>query len=64
VAEVRKRGNAALFEFVRNFDKSDFSENDLRIGKTELREATKRVSPEFLRAIRQASHNIRKVAEK
>lgn len=64
VAEVRKRGNAALFEFVRKFDKSDFSENDLRIGKTELREATKRVSPEFLRAIRQASHNIRKVAEK
>jgi len=64
VAEVRKRGNAALFEFVRKFDKSDFSENDLRIGKTELREATKRVSPEFLRAIRQASHNIRKVAAK
>src|SRR5262249_2379939 len=64
VADVRKRGDAALFEYTRKFDNLEFDESDLRIDKEQMREALKRVSPEFLRAIRQASRNIRKVAEK
>ena len=64
VADVRKRGDAALFECARKFDNPDFSEKDLRISEKELREAAKRISPEFFRAIRQTSRNIRKVAGK
>jgi histidinol dehydrogenase len=64
VANIRKRGDAALFEYTRKFDNPEFVEGNLRIGEGEMRAARKRVSPEFLRAIRQASRNIRKVAEK
>jgi len=64
IAEVRKRGDEALFEFARKFDHSEFCEKDLRIGTGEMSAARMRVSPHFLRAIRQASKNIRTVAEK
>lgn len=64
ILDVRKRGDAALFEYTRKFDNPEFIEGDLRIGKREMRAARNRVSPQFLRAIRQASRNIRKVAEK
>jgi histidinol dehydrogenase len=64
VAAVRERGDAALFECTRKFDNPEFGEKELRIGRNEMRAARKRVSAEFLKAIRQASRNIRKVAEK
>jgi len=64
VAEVRTRGDAALFEFVRKFDNAEFGDTDLRIGKNEIRAARKKVRPDFLRAIRQAARNIRAVAER
>ena len=64
ISDVRERGDAALFEYTRKFDNPKFLERDLRIGKSELRAARNSASPEFLRAIRQASRNIRKVAEK
>ena len=64
VERVRDCGDAALFEFVRRFDNAEFREKDLQIGKSEIRVARKRVSAEFLRAIRQASRNIRAVAKR
>ena len=63
VAEVRKGGDAVVFDYTRKFDNPQFIEADLRIGKNEMRGARKRVSADFMRAIRQASRNIRKVAE-
>jgi len=64
IREVRKRGDAALIEFARKFDHPGFCEGDLRIRRSEMRAARKRVSAEFVRAIRQASRNIRMVAKK
>src|SRR5262249_2155297 len=64
VVEVRLGGDAALFEFVRQFDNSAFGEKNLRIGKAEMRASRKRVSADFVRAIRQASRNIRAVAKR
>ncbi|HWZ96575.1 MAG TPA: histidinol dehydrogenase [Candidatus Dormibacteraeota bacterium] len=64
VAEIRQRGDAALFEFVRKFDNAGFRGKDLRIGKKQIRAARKRVPEDFLSAIRHASRNIRAVAER
>lgn len=63
VARVRADGDAALFEFARKFDSAEFRDKDLRIGKSEIRAARKRVSADFHRAIRQASRNIRVIAK-
>ena len=64
IAAVRKGGDAALFSFVRKFDHAKFRAQDLWVTRAEIRAAAKQVSPDFLRAIRQASRNIRLVAER
>jgi histidinol dehydrogenase len=63
VADVRKRGDAALLAWTRKLDHAKFRAKDLWISQREIRAAKQNVSPDFLRAIRQASRNIRGVAE-
>jgi histidinol dehydrogenase len=64
VADVRDRGDQALFAWTEKLDGSRSNERNLWVSQKEFREARKRVSAEFLRAVRQAARNIRKVAEK
>jgi len=64
VADVRKRGDAALFAYAEKFDATSLAETGVWIAKKEIRAARKRISREFLRAIEKAVENVRIVAEK
>jgi histidinol dehydrogenase len=64
VADVRKRGDAALFAWTKKLDHLNLARDGVWISKKEIRAAERRVSGEFLSAIRRAARNVRGVAEK
>jgi histidinol dehydrogenase len=64
IADVSKRGDAALFAYTKQFDSTDLLREGVWVTPQEMRAARSRVSPDFLRAIPQAARNIRRVAEK
>jgi histidinol dehydrogenase len=64
VANVRRRGDAALDEYARRFDGADVSGKLLWVAAAEIAAAKKRASREFLQAVEHAAANVRRVAEK
>lgn len=64
IADVRKRGDAALAAWSKKLDGTDLRRTGVRISQSEISAAGKQVSSEFLRAVRHAEKNIRGVAEK
>ena len=64
VADVRRRGDAALQEWNRKFDPGASKHARLWITPAETAAAKKRVGGEFLRAVSHAAENVRRVAEK
>ncbi len=58
---VRRRGDRALVEYARKFDGLD--RNSVTVSGKELEAARKRLAPEFRRAVREASKNIRAFAK-
>jgi histidinol dehydrogenase len=64
VADVRKRGNAALFVWTKKLDHIDLAREGVWISKKEIRSAERHVSSAFLKAIKRAATNVRRVAEK
>ncbi|MGC2803260.1 MAG: histidinol dehydrogenase, partial [Candidatus Acidiferrum sp.] len=64
IADVRKRGDSALFEYTKKFDRVDLRPANVWISQREIAAARKRVSAAFLRALQHAAHNIRRVAKK
>ena len=62
IADVAKRGDEALFEYTKKFDKAELS--SLEVTAEELGEAYDSVDPEFLRILREAAENIRAFHEK
>lgn len=64
IADVRKRGDAALFAYTRKFDHTDLAKTGVWIAPKEIRAAQRRASAEFRKAIQGAAENVRRVAEK
>jgi histidinol dehydrogenase len=64
VADVRKRGDSALFAWAKKLDHVDLAHDGVRISRKEIRSAGKRVGSDFLRATERAAKNVRSVAEK
>jgi histidinol dehydrogenase len=64
VVDVRRRGDAALYRWVKKLDGVDLRRQGIWISRRERQAAEKQVSADFLRAVRHAVQNIRKVAEK
>ena len=64
IEDVRRRGDAALFAWVRKLDGIDLRREGLWVRESEIRYAQKQVSVEFLRAVEHAAQNVRRVAEK
>jgi len=58
---VRRRGDAALMEYARRFDKLE--RKSVRVPEKELRAAEAALAPEFRRAVDMAAANIRRFAE-
>jgi histidinol dehydrogenase len=63
IADVRKRGDAALFAWTRRLDGASLTPQTLRIAAGEIRGAGSRVPRELLVALKHAARNIRRVAE-
>ncbi len=59
---VRKRGDRGLLEYARKFD--GLTRKTVHVPTAELRAASGRLSAEFLSAAEEASHNVRRYAEK
>ena len=64
VADVRKRGDAALFAWTKKLDHFNLAREGVWISKREIRSAVRNMSPAFLNAVRRAAKNVRSVAEK
>lgn len=64
VADVRKRGDTALATWAKTLDGIDLRRSGVWVSLREINAARKQVSPDFLRAVRHAEQNIRRVAEK
>jgi histidinol dehydrogenase len=64
VADVRKRGDAALFAWTKTLDHLDLARDGVWVSQKEIRSAERRVSSQFLSAIKRAAKNVRSVAEK
>ena len=64
VADIRKRGDAALFAWTKKLDHLNLAREGVWISKKEIRFAVRHVSPAFLKAIKRAAKNVRNVAEK
>ncbi len=64
VADVRKRGDSALFSWTKELDELDLSRTGVWISEKEIRAARAHVSSEFLKAVQRAAKNVRRVAEK
>lgn len=62
IYNVRKNGDAALYEYTEKFDKAKLS--TLLVSKAEIDEAFKAVSEEFVDILERAAKNIRKFHEK
>ena len=63
IDDVRKRGDAALVAWAKRLDGVDLRRSGVWISQREINAASKQVSPDFLRALRHAAGNIRRVAE-
>jgi histidinol dehydrogenase len=64
IADVRKRGDAALAAWAKKLDGIQLGRIGFWVSQREIKAAREQVSAEFLRAIRHAERNIRRVAEK
>jgi histidinol dehydrogenase len=64
VADVKRRGDAALDEWTRKLDAIDVRGKSLWVTHSEMSAARKRVDREFLHAVEHAARNVRRVAEK
>jgi len=58
ISKVRKRGDAALYEYTEKFDGADLS--TLAVTEGEIDEAVSSVDPDFIRILERAAENIRK----
>jgi histidinol dehydrogenase len=64
VGDVRKRGDSALFAWAKKLDGMELARTGVWVSQREIRSAEKRVSADFVKAIKKASENVRIVAEK
>ena len=61
VADVRKKGDAALLRYARKFD--GLARNTFRVSEAEISDSWQQVSPQLRHALETASHNIRRFCE-
>jgi histidinol dehydrogenase len=64
VRDVQRRGDAALHAWTKKLDRIDLRRHAIWISRREIQTASKSVSPSFLRAVKHAAHNVRRVADR
>jgi histidinol dehydrogenase len=64
VREVKSRGDAAVIEFTKKFDKQEITADTIRVSENEIKAAKKRLEPKLVTALEHAYNNIRKFHSK
>ena len=64
VADVKRRGDAALFAYTKRFDRVALTPKNVWVSRAELKQSLRKVPADFLAAIDHAARNIRAVARK
>lgn len=64
IADVRGRGDEAIFAYAKRFDHACLTKENLRVSDAEIREAYEAVDGDLLRVIRRSLQNIREYHEK
>jgi histidinol dehydrogenase len=65
VRDVAARGDEAVLEYTRRFDRLDAADaSALRVGREEMEEAARAIDPELLASLRRAASNIRDFHER
>ncbi|MCR4842102.1 MAG: histidinol dehydrogenase [Eubacterium sp.] len=64
IANVRKNGDKAIFEYEKAFDKADLNADNIRVTEEEIKAAYEKVDPELVEIMRRALVNIREYHEK
>ncbi len=59
IANVRKKGDAAIFDYTSQFDKWEVNADNLRVTKEEIDEACSQIDKPFLEAMKRSAANIR-----
>ena len=58
IADVRERGDSAVFDYTRQFDKWEISKDNIRVSKKEIDEAYASMDKEFIRVMEHSAKNI------
>jgi histidinol dehydrogenase len=64
IGDVRRRGDAALFAWTRKLDGVRLTGRTARVSTAEIRDARAGANAKFVRAVKHAAKNVRKVAKK
>ena len=64
IEEIRTRGDQALFEYEKKFDRCDLTPETIRVSPREIEEAYAALDPAFIRVLKKAAANIRDYHEK
>lgn len=64
IANIREKGDEALFSYTKAFDKADIGPENVRVTEEEIQEAYAKVDPDLVDVIRKALVNIRSYHEK
>ena len=62
IENVRERGDAALFEYCKKFDKAELT--TLQVSEAEIDEALAQTAPELIEIMKKAAANIRRFHER
>ena len=64
IAKVRERGDEALFEYTKEFDKCEINQQTIRVSRQEIEEAYEKVDSELIRVMKKSADNITRFHEK
>jgi len=58
IKNIRERGDAALFEYTKKFDRFDVNAGNIEVTEAEIKEAFERVDPALVEVMRRSAKNI------
>ncbi|AOZ96390.1 histidinol dehydrogenase [Butyrivibrio hungatei] len=64
IDNIRANGDSALFDYTLKFDKCSLTKDTVKVTRSEIEEAYKELSPEFIEVMKKSAENIRVFHEK
>ena len=59
IADIRARGDEALFEYTQRFDKTALDASSVKVSEYEMEQAYKNTDTELIRVMKESASNIR-----